>query len=338
MRLALFDTHCFDREAFEAANERFGHELTFFEARLRRETATLARGFPAVCPFVNDRLDAEVLRTLRDGGTGLVALRAAGFNNVDLHAAEALGIRVVRVPAYSPWAVAEHAFGLLLALLRKLPRAVWRVRELNFSLEGLVGHELHDRTIGLLGTGRIGHAAARIAAGFGMRILAHDLRPDPALADELGVEYVDRDALFAESDIVSLHVPLTPATRHIVDAEALASMKRGVILINTGRGALVDARALIQALKTGQVGGACLDVYEEEEGIFFRDLSDQVLLDDVLARLMTFPNVLVTAHQAFFTEEALANIAETTLANVRAFERGEALENEVRSEDVLRST
>ncbi len=336
MRIAVFDTHRFDREVLEAVNARHGHELTFFEARLGSATASLAGGFPAVCVFVNDRLDEATLRTLHQGGTRLVALRSAGFNNVDLRVAEGLGIRVVRVPEYSPYAVAEHAFAMLLALVRKIPRAAVRVRDSNFSLEGLVGWDLHGKTMGLVGVGRIGHAAARIARGFGMRVLAYDLRPDEKLAAEAGVEFVELDPLYRESDVISLHVPLTPATYHLIDAGALSKMKRGVVLINTGRGALIDSRALIDKLKSGQVGGACLDVYEEEEGIFFHDLSDRVLLDDVLARLISFPNVLITSHQAFLTREALENIAETTLTNVAAFERGEALVNEVKAAQVLR--
>ena len=336
MRVAVFDTHRFDREALASTNARFGHELTFFETRLQAATSALAAGYPAVCVFVNDRLDEPTLRALHDGGTRLVALRSAGFNNVDLEAAARIGLRVVRVPEYSPYAVAEHAFALLLALVRKIPRAVVRVRELNFSLEGLVGWDLHGKTFGLLGTGRIGHAAARIACGFGMQVIAHDLRPDPALAARTGMRYVDRDELFRESHVLSLHVPLTPSTYHVIDAAAIARMRRGVVLVNTGRGALIDSRALVEGLKSGQVGGACLDVYEEEEGVFFRDLSDRVLLDDVLARLMSFPNVLITSHQAFLTREALENIAATTLENLRAFENGEPLENEVKAEHVLR--
>ena len=336
MRVAVFDTRRFDREALEAANARHGHELVFFEAQLREATTALAAGAPAVCPFVNDRLDAPTLRALHAGGTRLIALRSAGFNNVDLHVAHELGLPVVRVPEYSPWAVAEHAFAMLLALDRKIPRAVARVRDLNFSLEGLVGWDLHGRTMGLVGLGRIGHAAARIARGFGMRVLVNDLQPDEAFAAELGLDFVDLPRLFEESDVISLHVPLTPATHHMIDAAALARMKQGVVIINTGRGALIDSRALIDALKRKHVGGACLDVYEEEEGIFFRDLSDRVLLDDVLARLITIPNVLITSHQAFLTADALANIAETTLASVDAFERGEPLLHEVRAEHVIR--
>ncbi len=336
MRIAFFDTHRFDRESFEAANVQFGHELVFFEARLTSATSALAAGFPVVCPFVNDRLDEPTLRALFAGGTRLIALRSAGFNNVDLTAAAALGLRVVRVPEYSPHAVAEHAFAMLLALVRKLPRAVARVRESNFSLEGLVGWDLHGKTMGLLGTGRIGHAAARIARGFGMRVIAFDIRPDETLAAEIGMQYVELPELYRESHVLSLHVPLNPATYHQIDAAALAQMRAAVVIINTGRGALIDSRALIDALKSGQVGGACLDVYEEEEGIFFRDLSDRVLLDDVLARLIGFPNVLITSHQAFLTREALGNIAATTLESVRAFEHGEGLVHEVHAEQVLR--
>ena len=334
MKVAVFDTHAYDRAALETANARFQHDLTFFEPRLTVHTAPLARGFAAVSSFVNDRVDEETLRILRDGGVRLVALRSAGYNHVDLRAAERFGLTVVRVPEYSPHAVAEHAVALVLALDRKIHRAWVRVREANFTLDGLVGFDLHGKTIGLIGTGRIGAVMARIMHGFGCRLLAHDPAPNAALSTALGLRYVDLDTLFAEADVVSLHVPLTPATHHLIDAPALARMRRGVMLINTGRGALVDSRALIAALKTGHVGAAGLDVYEEEEGLFFRDLSDQVLQDDVLARLLTFPNVLVTSHQGFLTREALAAIAETTLANVRAFERGETSRNVLRADAV----
>lgn len=335
MNLVLFDTRSYDRESFERTNERFPHKLTFLEPRLTSETARLAAGHDAVCPFVNDHLDESTLRTLKDVGIRLVALRSAGYNHVDLQAAERLGLPVVRVPEYSPYAITEHAMGLVLALNRKIHRAYARVRECNFSLEGLVGFDLHGKTVGIVGTGRIGHAVARIVHGFGCTIVAHDLVPDEALVRELGVRYVDLDELFSTSEIVTLHVPLTPATHHMIDATALAHMKRGVLLINTGRGALIDSRALIGALKLGHIAGAGLDVYEEEEGLFFRDLSGQVLQDDVLARLLTFPNVIITAHQAFLTQEALANIAEVTLENVTAFEQGRELENEVRADEVV---
>ncbi|MET0397084.1 MAG: 2-hydroxyacid dehydrogenase [Longimicrobiaceae bacterium] len=322
MRIAVFSTRRYDRESMEAANATHGHELVFLEPRLTPETAPLARGFPAVCAFVNDQLPAGVLRTLAEGGTGLVALRSAGFNHVDLRAAGELGMTVTRVPAYSPYAVAEHAVGLILALDRKIHRAYNRVREGNFSLDGLLGFDLHGRTVGVVGTGKIGEVFARMMAGFGCRLLAADPYPRPEVA-ALGVRYVPLDTLFAEADVVALHCPLTPETHHVVDAAALARMKDGVMLVNTGRGALVDTRAVIDALKRGKIGALGLDVYEEEAELFFEDHSGDVIADDVFARLLTFPNVLVTAHQGFFTEEALRAIAETTLANVSAFERGE---------------
>ena len=333
MTVAVFDTHRFDRQAFERANSRNDHDLTFFEPRLTRDTAALAGGFGAVCPFVNDLLDAETLTLLARQSIRLIALRSAGFNHVDLAAAARLDLPVVRVPAYSPHAVAEHAVALILTLNRKTHRAFNRVRENNFSLDGLVGFDLHEKAVGIVGTGRIGAVTLRIMRGFGCRLLAYDLMPDATLAAELGVQYMPLDQLLGEADIVSLHVPLTPETRHLIDAKALALMKPGVMLINTGRGALIDARALVASLKTGHIGAAGLDVYEEEEGVFFRDLSDQVLQDDVLARLLTFPNTLVTSHQAFLTHEALANIAETTLSNISAFERGE-LVNQVQARPI----
>ena len=336
MKVAFFDTHGYDREAFAAANERSGHHLMFFEPRLTSETVVLAAGHDAVCVFVNDRLDEPVLRGLRERGVRVVALRSAGYNHVELAAAARLGLPVVRVPEYSPYAVAEHAVGLVLALNRKVHRAYARVREWNFSLDGLVGFDLHAKTVGVIGTGRIGRAATRIFRGFGCRVLAHDRHEHPDLVATHGVQYVDLPTLYRAADILSLHVPLTPATFHMIDDQALSTMKRGVMIINTGRGALIDSRALIAALKTRHVGAAGLDVYEEEEGIFFTDLSDKVLQDDVLARLLTFPNVLVTSHQAFLTREALSNIAETTLANLTAFERGEPLVNEVHAREVLR--
>jgi D-lactate dehydrogenase len=336
MKIAMFDTHRYDRESFEAANAKFGHSIAFLETRLTRDTARLAQGHEVVCSFVNDRVDAQALRLLREGGTRLIALRSAGYNHVDLAAAAGLGLPVVRVPEYSPHAVAEHAVALVLALNRKIHRAYARVREWNFSLDGLVGFDLHGKVVGIVGTGRIGRAAARIFRGFGCSVLAFDLRPDAGFVSDPGVRYVDLAQLFHESDVISLHVPLTPQTHHVIDAAALAAMKPGVLLVNTGRGALIDSRALIAALKSGHLGAAGLDVYEEEEGVFFQDLSNRVLQDDVLARLLTFPNVLVTSHQAFLTREALANIAHVTLANVTAFEQNQPLQNAVRAEDVLK--
>jgi D-lactate dehydrogenase len=333
MKIAFFDTRGYDQAAFTAANADFGYDLTFLEPRLTRQTATLAAGFDAVCSFVSDQVDRPALELLRAGGVRLIALRSAGYNHVDLVAADELGLPVVRVPEYSPYAVAEHAVGLVLALNRKIHRAHARVREGNFSLEGLVGFDLHGKTIGLLGTGRIGCAAARIFAGFGCRVLAFDPRPNQELI-QTGVSYVTLQQVYREADVISLHVPLTPETHHLIGADALAQMKPGAMLINTGRGALIDSRALVTALKNGHLGFAGLDVYEEEEGLFFADLSDRVLQDDVLARLLTFPNVLITAHQGFLTREALGNIASTTLCNVQAFERGTPLQNQVRADQV----
>ncbi len=329
MDIAVFDTRRYDQEAFEQANATHGHQLRFFEPRLTSHTAPLAAGAPAVCPFVSDRVDAETLRILHDGGTRQLALRSAGYNHVDLEAAAALGMPVVRVPEYSPYAVAELAMCLVLTLNRKVHRAYNRVREANFSLDGLVGFDLHGKTFGIVGTGRIGRTLARIAHGFGCRVIATDAWPNQALQDELGVTYVAAEDLYRQSDVISLHVPLTPETHHLINGAAFAQMKPGVTIVNTSRGALIDTRALIHALKTRRVGAAGLDVYEEEGPIFFRDLSQQVLQDDVMARLLTFPNVLITAHQGFLTREALANIADTTLGSISAFERGEPLVHQV---------
>lgn len=329
MKIAVFDTHSYDREALERANRTAGHELTFFEPRLSQQTAALAAGFPGVCVFVNDVLDRSVLEVLQAGGTRVVALRCAGYNHVDRTTAAALQLRVVRVPEYSPHAVAELAAALVLTLNRKLHKAYARVREGNFSLDGLTGFDLHGKTVGVVGTGRIGRVFARIMHGFGCRILAYDPTKNADLEATCGAEYVELARLYRESDIISLHVPLLPDTRQLINREALAQMKLGVFLINTGRGALVDSRALIEALKRGRVGAAGLDVYEEEEGVFFQNLSEQVLQDDVLARLLTFPNVLVTSHQGFLTREALDCIAQTTLTSLTAFERGEPLIHEV---------
>lgn len=318
MRVAVFDTHAYDRRSLEAANAAHGHALTFFEPRLTPETVALAEGFEAVCVFVNDRLDATALAALHAGGTRLVALRCAGFNNVDLAAAEALGLEVARVASYSPHAVAEHAVALLLCLNRKLHRAYARVREGNFALDGLTGFDLHGRTVGVLGTGQIGRVFATIMQGFGCRVLASDPYPSA------GFEYVSCERLYAESDVLSLHLPLTSETTHLIDAVAFTAMKPGAILINTSRGGLVDTTALIAALKSGKLGGAALDVYEREAGLFFADRSEEGIQDDELARLLTFPNVLITGHQAFLTDTALANIADTTLENVSRVARGEA--------------
>ena len=325
MRVAIYSTRPNDREFLTRANGARRHQLLFLEARLDATTVSAADGAQAVCVFVNDRLDAEVLQALHAGGVRLVALRCAGFNHVDLAAAAALGLAVGRVPEYSPHAVAEHTAALVLTLNRKIHRAYNRVREGNFALEGLLGFDLYGRTVGLVGTGRIGTCFARIMAGFGCRVLATAPEVNPECT-ALGVNYVELAELLARSDIVSLHCPLTPQTRHLIDAAALTRMKRGAMLINTSRGAVVDTRAVIAALKSGQLGSLGLDVYEEEADLFFRDLSDEVLHDDLFARLLTFPNVVITGHQAFFTEDALAAIAQTTLANLDSFEdRGQAL-------------
>lgn len=319
MRVAIYSTRPNDREFLARANAGGRHDLVFLEARLDGSTVALAAGAQAVCVFVNDRLDAAVLQALHAGGVRLVALRCAGFNNVDLSAAAALGIAVGRVPEYSPHAVAEHTAALVLTLNRKIHRAYNRVREGNFALEGLLGFDLHGRTVGLIGTGRIGACFARIMAGFGCQVLASapEVNPD---CTALGVRYVELAELLARSDIVSLHCPLTPQTHHLIDAAALAQMKPGAMLVNTSRGAVVDTAALIAALKSGQLGSLGLDVYEEEADLFFRDLSDEVLHDDLFARLLTFPNVVITGHQAFFTADALAAIAATTLGNLDSFE------------------
>jgi D-lactate dehydrogenase len=321
VKVAVFGTKPYDEASLRQANGAHGHDLVFFEPRLTAETAPLASGYEAVCAFVNDELGAATLGALADGGTRLVALRSAGFNHVDLRTARALGLTVARVPAYSPYAVAEHTLTLILTLNRKVHRSYARVREGNFALTGLLGFDLHGRTVGIVGTGAIGTVFARIMAGLGCRLLAHDPYPNDECR-ALGAEYVDLPALFVGSDIIALHAPLTPQTHHLIDRAALAQMRDGVMLVNTSRGALVDTVAVIDGLKTGKIGHLALDVYEEEADLFFEDLSDRIITDDVFSRLLTFPNVLITGHQAFFTEEALAAIAETTLTNVTAFEGG----------------
>ena len=297
----------------------------FLEPNLGPRMAALADGSPAVCAFVNDRLDRPVLEVLAAGGTRLVALRCAGFNHVDVSAAGELGITVARVPAYSPYAVAEHTVALILALNRRLHRAITRVRDQNFALSGLLGFDLNGKTVGIIGTGKIGTVVARIMDGFGCRLLGHDPFESPACV-ELGMRYVDLPTIARESDIITLHCPLTPRTHRLIDAEFLRLVKPGVMLINTNRGAVIDTRAVIEALKSHTIGSLGLDVYEEEADLFFRDLSDEILRDDVFARLLTFPNVVVTAHQAFFTREAVTSIAAVTLQNVTDFERGAVVE------------
>ena len=330
MRIAVFDTHPYDERALTEANLGHHHVLEFFEERLHDKTVELAHGFDAVCPFVNCRLTAPVLQRLAQIGVKLIVLRAAGFNGIDIEAAQAHGIRVARVPAYSPEAVAEHCFALLLTLVRKTHRAYNRVREQNFSLDGLEGFNLHGKTFGALGAGRIGQCAMRIARGFGCKLIAYDPYENPQIAKDVGFEYVGLEEILQNADIISLHLPLTEQSHHVIDANAIAHMRQGVVIINTSRGALIDTHAVIDALKTGKVGGVGLDVYEMEEGVFFHDLSNGLLQDDMLARLMIFPNVLITSHQGFLTREALHAIAETTLDNADAFERNDKLVNEVK--------
>jgi len=332
MKTAVFSTKPYDEEFLRAANT--GHELEFFEERLNHHTAALAQGHPAVCAFVNDTLTAPVLDILHGHGVRFIALRCAGFNQVDLRQAATLGIKVTRVPAYSPHAVAEFALALILALNRKTHRAYNRVRDGNFSIDGLLGFDLHGTTIGIIGTGKIGTVFATLLSGFGVKILGHDPVPNPAFT-AAGGTYVEDDELYARSDIISLHCPLTPRTHHIINAKCLPRMKEGVMIINTSRGALVDAAAMIEGLKSGVIGYLGLDVYEQESGLFYENLSGQIIQDDVLQHLTTFPNVLITSHQAYFTDTALRNIAETTIANLAACENGGPLENEVTEKMIL---
>jgi D-lactate dehydrogenase len=332
MKVAVFSTKAYDRQFLSAANSPTQHELVFFEPRLNRDTAILAAGFPAVCVFVHDQVDAPTLEILASRGTRLIVLRCAGFNNVDLQVAADLGITVVRVPAYSPYGVAEHAVGLILSLNRKIHRAYNRVREGNFSLDGLLGFNLHQRTVGIIGTGKIGLILGQIMKGFGCQLLAYDVYPNPEL-EALGGKYVELPELFANSDIISLHCPLTPETHHLIDAKAIEQIKSGVMLINTSRGALIDTQAVIEGLKSGKIGYLGVDVYEQESELFFEDLSGEIIQDDIFQRLTTFPNVLITGHQAFFTAEALHNIAETTFANITDVEQGRTCANEIRAQE-----
>ena len=334
MKVAVFSTESYDREFLTAANAVAGHDLTFYEPRLTAQTCALAAGFPAICGFVNDQLDAQILPVLAREGVRLVAMRCTGFNNVDLQTAEQLNITVTRVAAYSPYSVGEHAVALILALNRRLYKAYNRIREGNFSLEGLMGFDLHGRTAGIVGTGKIGAVVARILHGFGCKLMAYDVTENPEI-EAFGVRYVSKHELFAESDIITLHCPLVPATHHLIDSESLARMKRGVMLINTSRGALIDTRAVNGALKSGRLGFLGLDVYEEEADLFYRDLSSRVIDDDVFSRLLTFPNVIITGHQAFFTRNALDAIAQETLHNITLFEGGERPSGLITAEKVL---
>jgi D-lactate dehydrogenase len=331
MKVAVFSTKIYDRQFLNAANAQGQHELVFFDTPLNQHTAVMADGFPCVCVFVNDQLDAKTLDILSTQGTHLLALRCAGFNNVDLEAAAELGITVVRVPAYSPNSVAEYAIGLILALNRKIHRAYNRVREGNFSLDGLLGFDLHGRTVGVVGTGKIGLIFAQIMQGFGCPILGYDLYKNPAFEAIPKAQYVELPELLSSSDIISLHCPLTPETYHLINKKSIQQMKPGAMLINTSRGALIDTSALILALKSHRVGSLGLDVYEEEADLFFEDLSNKIIQDDVFERLLTFPNVIVTGHQAFFTEEALLEIGKTTLYNISCIEQNHVCPNEVKT-------
>lgn len=329
IRAAFFQTHRYERDIFTLEAAKHGVELSFLEPRLTSQTAMLAAGFDVAVSFVNDKVDELTLKTLKEIGVRILALRCAGFNHVDLEAASKIGIPVVRVPAYSPHAVAEHTICLLLALSRKIHKAYMRVQSHNFSLEGLVGFELYRKTVGVVGTGKIGAQVVRILNGFGCKVLAFDETPCDSLASIC--QYTDFDTLLAKSDVLSLHVPLTPSTHHMLNGESISKTKRGVIILNTSRGALIDSKALIDGLKSGHISAAGLDVYDEEESIFFQDLSDEILHDDILARLLTFQNTIITSHQAFLTREALSQIAQTTIKNLTQYFNHGVLENAVLS-------
>lgn len=328
-KIAFFSTQPYDRKLFENASEK--HDFEFFETRLRAQTVNLTNGYDGVCVFVNDKLEEDVIRGISENGVKLIALRCAGFNNVDLKAAKKYNVKVLRVPAYSPEAVAEHALALMMTLARKTHKAYNRVRDSNFSLVNLTGFTIHGKTIGIIGTGQIGQAFCRIIAGMGAKIVAYDKYPSDAMK-KLGVAYKEMDKVLQESDIISLHCPLTPETHHIINQETLRKMKKGAMLINTSRGKLVDTLSVIDALKSEHLGSLAIDVYEEEEKLFFRDLSEKIIRDDQISRLMIFPNVLITAHQGFFTQESLNQIKETTIKNFDDFENGIESKNEVSCE------
>ncbi|MFP4694176.1 MAG: 2-hydroxyacid dehydrogenase [Halothece sp.] len=325
MKVALFGTKPYDEKFFNKANETYNHDLIFLEPHLSEKTAILAQDATAICVFVNDEVRAETLKILARQGVKLIALRCAGYNNVDLETAKALGMQIVRVPAYSPHAVAEHAIALILTLNRKIHRAYNRIREGNFSLNGLLGFDLYGRTVGIIGTGKIGYLTGQILSGFGCKVLAYDPYPNESFSN-FG-EYVSLDEVYARSDIISLHCPLTEENRHLINQDSIAKMKPGVMLINTSRGGLIDTKAVITGLKSKIIGYLALDVYEEESDLFFEDLSNEVIEDDIFQRLLTFPNVVITGHQAFFTEEALTNIAQTTLANITEIETTNTCQN-----------
>jgi len=330
MRIAFFDTKDYDKASFDKKNEDFGYDIFYHKGHLREPNAVLTQNTDTVCVFVNDVVNREVIKSLSKNNVKLIALRCAGFNNVDIDAAKEFGVKVVRVPAYSPYAVAEHTLALMMALNRKIPRATWRTRDGNFTLNGLLGFDMHGKTVGIIGTGRIAKILINILCGMGMNILAYDLYPDEKFAQEKGIKYVDIDELYKKSDIISLHCPLTPQTDHMIDDAAISKMKPGVMIINTSRGNLINTKSLINGLKKKKIGSAGLDVYEEEANYFYKDSSDNILDDDVLARLLSFNNVIITSHQAFFTKEALENISTTTLQNIKDFSEGKELVNEVK--------
>ena len=329
MQVTFFSSKAYDETFFVTENKEGKHTLAFHEFKLTQTSATLAKGSRAICAFVNDRLNRETLEVLSKSGVEFIALRCAGFNNVDLAAAQELGLRIVRVPAYSPYAVAEHTLGLLLALNRRLYRAYNRVREGNFSLQGLIGFDINGLTVGVIGTGVIGEKVASLFKGFGCSLLCHDVQENDAVK-AMGATYVSREELFARSDVISLHCPLLESTYHMIDSAALKQMKPGVTLLNTSRGALIDTSAVIHGLKSGHIGNLGIDVYEEEDNLFFEDQSEKVMQDDVFARLLTFPNVLITGHQAFFTRNALTQIARTTLQNLTELEQTGTCTNEIK--------
>ena len=324
MRVAFFDTKPYDTASFSPLAEKYGVKLKFYETKLNEDTAALAKGCTAVCVFVNDTVNAAVVEKLYSLGVTMILLRCAGYNNVDLAACYGK-IHVFHVPAYSPYAVAEHAMAMLLTSVRRIHKAFNRTREFNFSLQGLTGFDLHGKTVGVIGTGKIGRIFCDICRGFGMQVLAYDKFPNM----ESGLQYVSLDELFSRSDVISLHCPLTEETHHLIGRDTLSKLKKGVVLVNTSRGALIDAEALLDGIKARIIGAACLDVYEEEADVFFEDFSGHIVADDVLARLISMPNVLVTSHQAFLTEEALANIAETTFSNLQSFTKNGWCDNEL---------
>ena len=327
-KLALFDAKPYDEVAFKAANKTYGFDITYLEPRLTHETAPLAEGFPSICLFVHDIVTKELVDTLAHGGVKLLALRSNGYNHIDLKAA-AGKMRVVHVPRYSPYAVAEYTIGLILCLARKLHTIYAHTRANNFSLKGLQGFELHGKTAGVIGCGQIGSIVVRLLSGFGMKIYVHDVAKNERLSQETGCIYTDLETVYKESDIITLHCPLLPENKYMINKASIATMKDGVVLINTSRGGLVQTHDLLEGLKSNKVAGAALDVYEEEERFFYEDLSQSFIDDDLLARLLTFPNVVVSSHLAFFTKEAVHDIVHTTLSNVQAFFNGEPLKNEV---------